>query len=147
MAGGLLLDTSGWFAALSPPEAGHAAARDCYADAVRRGQLLVTTQLVAAEMHTLILRWRGAEAGLLFLETVFESGSHLVLSADEELVGAALSRWLRRFADQPLSLADAVSFEVMRRERLTRALAFDRRFALAGYEILGAGQPRQKRKS
>lgn len=138
MAGGLFLDTSGWFAALSPPEAGHALARETYTDAVRRGQLLVTTQLVTAEMHTLLLRWRGPTAGLLFLETVFESGAHVVISADEELIGAAISRWVRRYADSPLSLADAVSFEVMRRERISRALAYDRHFALAGYEMLGA---------
>jgi predicted nucleic acid-binding protein len=137
MAGGLFLDTSGWFAALSPREAGHAVARDTYADAVRHGQLLVTTQLVAAEMHTLILRWRGPEAGLLFLETVFESGAHVVLAADDELIAAAVARWIRRFADKPLSLADAVSFEVMRRERISRALAFDYHFAMAGFEILG----------
>ncbi len=143
-AGGLFLDTSGWFAALSPREAGHELARDTYSDAVRRGQLLVTTQLVAAEMHTLILRWRGSEAGLLFLETVFESGAHLVIAADEELIGAALSRWVRRFADKPLSLADAVSFEVMRRERITRALAYDAHFALAGYEILDGPRPRPR---
>lgn len=90
----------GWFAALSPRERGHEAARDAYADATRRGLLLVTTPLVAAEMHTLLLRL------------------------------------IRRFSDNAISLADAVSFEVMRRERITRALTFDRHFADAGFEIL-----------
>lgn len=144
MAGGLFLDTSGWFAALSPREAGHELARDRYADAVHRGQLLITTQLVAAEMHTLILRWRDAEAGLLFLETAFESGALVVIAADEELIGTAISRWVRRFADTTLSLADAVSFEVMRRERISRALAYDRHFALAGYEILDGVRSRKR---
>lgn len=140
MAGALFLDTSGWFAALSPRETGHDVARDSYADAVRRGQLLVTTQLVTAEMHTLVVRWRGPAAGLLFLETVFETGAHVVVAADDELIGAALSRWVRRFADTPLSLADAVSFEVMRRERISHALAYDQHFALAGYDILSTGR-------
>ena len=107
-----------------------------YADAARRGLLLVTTPLVAAEMHTLILRWRDPQAGAFFLESVFESGAHHVATLDDELIEAALSRWIRRFADKPISLADAVSFEVMRRERITRVLTFDRHFAAAGYEIL-----------
>ena len=136
MAGALFLDTAGWFAALSPRERGHEKAMSAYADAARRGLLLVTTPLVAAEMHTLILRWRDPQAGAFFLESVFESGAHHVASLDDDLIEAALSRWIRRFADKPLSLADAVSFEVMRRERITRALTFDRHFAAAGYEIL-----------
>jgi uncharacterized protein len=136
MAGALFLDTAGWFAALSPRESGHARAKAAYADAARRGLLLVTTPLVAAEMHTLILRWRGPRAGAFFLESVFESGAHHVTALDDDVFQAALTRWIRRFADKPLSLADAVSFEVMRRERITRALTFDRHFTVAGYEIL-----------
>jgi predicted nucleic acid-binding protein len=136
MAGAIFLDTAGWFAALAPRERGHAKAKAAYADAARRGWLLVTTPLVAAEMHTLILRWRDQRAGAFFLESVFESGAHHVAVLDDDLFQAALSRWIRKFADQPLSLADAVSFEVMRRERITRALTFDRHFSIAGYTIL-----------
>ena len=136
MAGSLFLDTAGWFAALSPREGGHAVARAAYADAVRQGLLLVTTPLVAAETHTLIVRWRGPRAGVFFLETVFESGAHVVATLDDALIQAALSRWIRKFADKPLSLADAVSFEVMRRERISRALTFDRHFSDAGFAIL-----------
>lgn len=136
MAGSLFLDTAGWFAALSPPESGHEIAKAAYTDAARRGLLLVTTPLVAAEMHTLILRWRGPRAGLFFLETVFESGAHVIAPLDDDVIDAAVSRWIRRFSDKSLSLADAVSLEVMRRERISRALTFDRHFVDAGYEIL-----------
>ena len=137
MAGSLFLDTAGWFAALSPPEAGHAKAKSVYVDAVRRGVLLVTTPLVAAEMHALLLRWRGPRAAAFFLETVFETGAHVVADLDHELFEAALSRWIRKFADKRISITDAVSFEVMRRERIAQALTFDRHFKDAGFEILG----------
>lgn len=133
--GSLFLDTAGWFAALSPREKGHDRARSAYENAVRGGSLLVTTVLVAAEMQTLLLRWRGPDAGIFFLETVFETGSHHVVPVTDELVEAALSRWLRPFRDKRISLADAVSFEVMRRERIARALTFDRHFTDAGFEI------------
>ena len=136
MAGSLFLDTAGWFAALSPPEAGHDRARAAYVEAVHRGQLLVTTPLVALEMHTLLLRWRGPKAGAFFLETVFESGAHHVTTLDDNIFDAALSRWIRKFADKRISLTDAVSFEVMRRERIAHALTYDRHFKDAGFEIL-----------
>ena len=135
MPAALFLDTAGWFAALSPREHGHEIARATYADAIRRGELLVTTPLVAAETHTLILRWRGPRGGTRFLETVFETGAYLIAPLDDQLIDGAM-RWIRRFDDKPLSLADAVSFEVMRRERISRALTFDRHFADAGFEIL-----------
>ena len=136
MAGSVFLDTAGWFAALSPRERGHDQAREAYVDAARRGALLVTTPLVIAEMHTLLLRWRGPTAGAFFLDAALASGAHMVAALDEELLDVALTRWIRKFADKPVSLADAVSFEVMRRERIAQALTFDRHFADAGYELL-----------
>lgn len=136
MAGSLFLDTAGWFAALSQKESGHSVAKVAYTEAVRSGLLLVTTPLVAAEMHTLILRWRGPSAGAFFLETVFETGTHMIAPLDDDLIEEALSRWIRKFLDKNISLADAVSFEVMRRERIVHALTFDRHFADAGFDIL-----------
>src|SRR5437588_191756 len=53
------------------------------------------------------------------------------------LVRAAIAGWLDRFRDQRFSLTDAVSFELMRQERLTAAFAFDTDFVTAGFELLG----------
>jgi predicted nucleic acid-binding protein len=47
-----------------------------------------------------------------------------------------VDRWLGRFTGQRLSLADAVSFEVMKERRLRHALALDTHFELAGFELL-----------
>ena len=134
--GTLFLDTAGWFAALAPRERGHDSARQAYEDAIRRGHLLLTTPLVIAEMHTLILRWRDPRAGMYFLETTCAGGAHLIVALDDDLLDAARTRWIPKLADKPVSLTDAVSFEVMERERVARALTFDRHFADAGFEIL-----------
>ena len=133
---GLFLDTSGWFAALSPRERGHSIARDAYASAASGGAQLMTTALVIAEMHALMLRWREPKSAARFLTLALESGTHIVVAPDAELLGAALDGWVRRFADQRFSLCDAVSFEVMRRDRLRKALTFDRHFRTAGFDTL-----------
>jgi uncharacterized protein len=133
---GLFLDTSGWFAALSPKESRHATALAAYQQAVAKDVVLLTTNLVLAEMHILIARLFGRAAGVEFLDRLRADASHEIVWTDAELTAAAVDRWLRPFADHPLSLCDAVSFEVMRRRGLRRALALDRHFAVAGFQVL-----------
>ena len=41
--------------------------------------------------------------------------------------------WLRQHDERSYSYVDATSFEIMRRERLTEALAFDGDFSAAGF--------------
>lgn len=127
------LDTSGWFAALSPKEAKHRPARTTYRTWIEGGFRLVTTNLVVAEMHILLTRFRGAEEGVRFLDSLYQDASHQVVFVDRDIERAAVDRWLRRYADQQLSLADAVSFEVMRSLRIREVLALDVHFKLAGF--------------
>jgi len=61
---------------------------------------------------------------------------HDWLPVSSNLEREAVTRWLVRFSDQDFSLIDAVSFEVMRRNRVTHAFAFDRQFAIAGFTLL-----------
>lgn len=136
MNGALFLDTSGWLAAISGREGRHEQARAAYRDQVLGGGLLVTTALVLAEMHVLLLKLAGPEAALKFLDGVAADPTHEVVDVERDLRLAGIERWLRRFADQEFSLTDAVSFEVMRRRKLRRALALDRHFMVAGFEIL-----------
>ena len=130
------LDTSGWFAALSPKEAKHALARASYGNWIEGGRQLVTTNLVVAEMQILLSRFRGAKEGLRFLDSLYQDASHHVVFVDRDLERAAVDRWLRRFADQQLSMADAVSFEVMRERGIRQALSLDEHFTSAGFELV-----------
>ena len=67
---------------------------------------------------------------------LLEDPVHEWLPVSSELQRDAITRWLARFPDQEFSLVDAVSFEVMRRNKLTRAFAFDHHFTVAGFELL-----------
>jgi predicted nucleic acid-binding protein len=130
------LDTSGWFAALSPTEAKHPLARAAYIRWIESGTQLVTTNLVVAEMQILLSRFRGAAEGLRFLDSLYQDASHHVVFVNRDMERAAVDRWLRRFSDQRLSLADAVSFEVMTARSIRQALALDEHFTLAGFELV-----------
>jgi predicted nucleic acid-binding protein len=63
---GLFLDTSGWIAALLPGQSGHRQALDNYRGAIERRLRLVTTNLVMAATHSLLLRYHGVFHALQF---------------------------------------------------------------------------------
>lgn len=130
------LDTSGWLAALSLREHGHEAASQAYQALVLDAARLVTTNLVVAEMHILLTRRHDPETGLAFLESLYRDPAHEVRFVTRALEAGAIRQWIRPFADKALSLADAVGFEVMRTEGITRALAYDRHFQDAGFEMI-----------
>jgi predicted nucleic acid-binding protein len=130
------VDTSGWLAVVSARQLRHAEAVDAYIKLLKGGTRLVTCNLVVAEMHALILRERDQETAVRFLDQLYSDPAHEVLFVDRELEARAIDRWLRPFREQRFSLADAVSFELMRQEGIRTALALDRHFRVAGFETV-----------
>ncbi|MGH7581673.1 MAG: type II toxin-antitoxin system VapC family toxin, partial [Gemmatimonadales bacterium] len=96
----------------------------------------VSSVLVADEFHRLLLYRGGRAAARAAVTRLLADPSMRWLPVSAELVSAAVSAWIDRFHDQDFSLADAVSFELMRREKISEAFAFDRHFVVAGYGVL-----------
>lgn len=48
---------------------------------------------------------------------------------------ADATRWLQKLSDQKVSFTDALSFVLMRREKITEAFTFDRHFSFAGFQV------------
>ncbi len=132
----VFLDTSGWLAVLSELEAHHMEALDAYRDVLAAGRGFVTTNLVVAEMHVLLVRHRGSDAGIRLLDALKHDPTHEISYVTPELERQAIDRWLRSYSDHRFSLTDAVSLEVMRAERIGEALALDNHFRIAGLEML-----------
>jgi predicted nucleic acid-binding protein len=80
---------------------------------------------------------RGADTARAALRHLLDDPLQEWREVGPELVEAATSAWLTRFNDQRFSLVDAVSFELMQREKVTSAFAFDHHFEIAGFELLG----------
>lgn len=53
-----------------------------------------------------------------------------------DLMRSALRDWIYRFQDQRFSLTDAVTFALMKRERLAKAFAYDEDFVIAGFDLV-----------
>lgn len=136
------MDTSGWLAAANRRVNRHHEVAPVYDDLVNRRARLVTTNLVVAEMHSLIVREEGVQAGWMLLDAIHADPVYTVITSTRDLESAATDRWLRPFRDQRFSLTDAVSFEVMRTERIDEALSLDHHFEIAGYRLLPASRTR-----
>lgn len=143
----VFVDTSGWFAAANTREDRHAETAEAYVTLLESRVRLVTSSLVVAEMHTLVVRWRGAQAGCSLLDAIYSDPLYRVLSVSRELESEATDRWLRPYGDHDFSLTDAVSFEIMRIERIAEALALDRHFEVAGYRLIPGPSPSKGKKS
>jgi predicted nucleic acid-binding protein len=98
----------------------------------------VGSTLVLVEFHTHLLYLRGPAAAAGALRALLDDPQCDWRSIDDEVIREARTNWLPRSQDQGFSLTDAVSFEIMTREKLTHAFAFDRHFEIAGFERLRA---------
>ncbi len=142
----VFVDASAWIASVESRQAHHDATLEVRTGLVEAGVEFLTTNLVLAETHAMLTRHRGPLAGLQLLDGVEADPQYTVLDVNLELQDAAVDHWLRVFRDQAFSLCDAVSFEVMRREGITRAFTLDHHFAVAGFAMLPAPRHRPHRR-
>jgi predicted nucleic acid-binding protein len=127
------VDSGGWIALLSRRDRHHAEATRVFRAVVRRHTALVTSNLVLAEVHRLLLFRAGIQAALAAVERITRIDRLSVEFVTAAHHAAALE-WIRRFADQPFTYADATSFAVMAGRRCRHVIGFDRHFQIAGFE-------------
>jgi predicted nucleic acid-binding protein len=146
----VFLDTSGWLAAVNPKDTHHRAAAETYDGYTRARTTFVTSNLVIAEMHALVVRERGPKAGCGLMDAVYADPLYRVIAVDRDLESRAVDNWLRRFTEVRFSLTDAVSFQIMKNERISDAFALDHHFETAGFRMTpsfgSTTKPGKKRK-
>jgi predicted nucleic acid-binding protein len=133
----LFVDASAWYPLAVTTHPDHALLRDALRERVGTGAQIVTSNLVVAEAHALLVRRVGIQAGLAFLRQIRQPPI-IVVEHTIELEARAIASWLGRFGDQRFSLADAVSFATMAERGIREALTLDRHFATAGFVMVPA---------
>ena len=135
MAAPLFLDT-GYVIALNSPRDRYHHAALLWETRIRNGQIqVVTTRAVQLEIGAAFSRLAYRATGATILEALDRDPSVTVLPLDDDTYRHALSMFSAR-ADKEWSLADCISFVVMRDRNISQALSTDAHFAQAGFEVL-----------
>ena len=92
----------------------------------------MTTNLVLAEVHRLLLFRAGARPAMAAL-TRIEDSEHVTIEFATALHHRRARKWLDKLANQTITYTDAASFAVMEALRATAALTFDHDFLIAGF--------------
>jgi predicted nucleic acid-binding protein len=130
----VFVDSGAWLALFSSSDANHAAADGFFRSAAAERIPLVTTNLVLAEVHRLLLHRAGIRAAAVALARVDDSELVSVTFATPSHHRAARV-WLDKLGDQRISYTDASSFAIMDAERCRVAMSFDHDFWVAGFEL------------
>jgi hypothetical protein len=131
----IFVDTSAWYPVADRAHPDHTALSSALEERVRAGARVVTTNLVVAESHALLLRRLGRAAALGFVREVRREPI-VVETVTPDLETRAVEDWLERFDDQGFSLTDAASFAIMAERAIADALALDRHFVVAGFNVV-----------
>lgn len=128
----VFVDTSAWYAYARRDDPDHAAVKEALEAWEGR---LVTSDYVFDEVVTLVGARMGHAPSVRVGETLRDpSVVELVrlLPEDEEEAWD----WYKRHKDKAYSFTDCADFALMRRLRIPTALATDRHFAQAGFQVL-----------
>jgi predicted nucleic acid-binding protein len=127
------VDSGGWIALLSRRDRHHSEAAKLFREVARRRTALVTSNLVLAEVHRLLLFRAGIAAAFAAVERI-TALDRLSFEFVARTHHDAAMEWIRRFADQSVTYTDATSFAIMAARRDRQVIGFDRHFEIAGFE-------------
>ena len=132
---GIFVDTGAWAALADKDDAHHDDAASILPSLLKTHRALITSNLVVAESYILILKLLGHDAAIQFLDRINGSPRIVKVYSVPEIEKEA-EETLKKFADQDFSYADAVSFAVMKVQRINKAFAFDKHFETMGFTRL-----------
>jgi predicted nucleic acid-binding protein len=128
----IFVDSSGWIALFSARDQHHADADRLFRDAISSNRLFLTSNLVVAEVHRLLLYRAGERAALSALAHIEASSRVKILFAGSDHHQAAIV-WLKRLSGVAVSYADAADFAIMETECCKEFIGYDQHFCTAGF--------------
>ena len=131
----VFVDTGGWIALAERSDPYHERARRAWEMLSESGARIFTSVAVVLETFTFLDRRGSRELALRWRESLSTVGRFEVLGCGASDVDESWSYFDRKDLHK-LSLVDAMTFVLMRRNRIRVALAFDTHFVVAGFRLV-----------
>jgi predicted nucleic acid-binding protein len=128
----IFVDTSAWVALADKDDAYHKKAAAVYPSLLKTQRNLITSNFVIAEAYIIILNELGHKLAIDFLEKLKASPRILKIYSNEDIEAEA-EPILVKYSDQDFSYTDAVSFVIMKRQKIRKAFSFDKHFVIEGF--------------
>jgi predicted nucleic acid-binding protein len=128
----IFVDSSAWVALADKDDSHHKEAASSYRSIFKNHKTLVTSNLIIAETYIVLLKELRHGAAIEFLERIKASPRILKICSNETIETEA-EVILGKYVDQDFSYADAVSFVIMKRQKIRKAFCFDKHFVIAGF--------------
>ncbi len=128
----VFVDTSAWVALADKDDSHHKEAASSYPSIFKNHKTLVTSNLVIAETYIVLLKELRHKAAIEFLERIKGSPRIWKIYSNENIETEA-EEILAKYMDQDFSYTDAVSFVIMKRQKIRKAFCFDKHFVTAGF--------------
>ena len=128
----IFVDTSAWIALVDKDDSHHKEAASSYPSLLKNHRNLITSNFVIAETYIIILNELGHKLAIDFLEKLKASPRILKIYSNEDIEAEA-EPILVKYSDQDFSYTDAVSFVIMKRQKIRKAFSFDKHIVIAGF--------------
>ncbi len=128
----IFVDTGAWVALADEDDIHHKDAASIFPSLLKTHKGLITSNLVVAESYILMLKGLGHGAAINFLERINSSPRIARIYSTSDIESNA-EEILRKYQDQDFSYTDAVSFAIMKMQRLKKSFSFDRHFQTMGF--------------
>ena len=130
----VFVDTGGWLALALVDDSYHERASEGWTALQRSGARACTSVPVIIETFTYLQR--KIDRGLAESWSEGLARNRLEVFACEAADLASAWQWLRRREMHKLSIVDATSFEILRKNKIRQVLGFDTHFAQAGFRLI-----------
>ena len=135
MATRVFVDTATWIALINTSDEFHAPARQVMGELRSQKTSLVTTEFNFLEVADALSAPSFRTRTVSFLDGLRQIQILQIIPASTGLLAEGWALYRER-EDKEWGLTDCISFAVMKRERITRAITTDRHFEQAGYTKL-----------
>jgi predicted nucleic acid-binding protein len=130
----LFIDSGPFVAMVNPGDQFLERAERTWQQIISTSRPLISSDHVLDEVATAICRTQTPARAARWVRLQLSGGLiHWIQAEPNDLAEAA--NWLEKLSDQKVNFTDALSFTLMRREKITEAFTFDRHFSFAGFQV------------